>query len=303
MTAPIIREEAPLAKIISCSAGFGSLEYFLKLGSGEWVDIHSFHGYTFTPELSSGNDQTNRFSHYKKMAPNLKLWRGEAGCPSYNDPKSNGALNEIEASEVKQAKFLLRHLLCDLENDTIELTSYFHAYDFKHFSGKVRYHYGIITHDELLRKPSYNCFQVLNHLFDGDVKECREYSASFIIDKYMEKYDISNDLLSLMKFSSFEKDGEIFYSYYIAAPISDDVTAYRILMSIPYIEGKMSDMIILDPLTRKVYPVSDPCVFAAPVTDYPMFIISKDMLGELVEITDETVQLREEEKPEQIFQE
>ena len=31
----------------------------------------------------------------------------EAGCPSYNDPKSKGALYEIEATETKQAKFLL----------------------------------------------------------------------------------------------------------------------------------------------------------------------------------------------------
>lgn len=287
ITAPIIREIMPSAKIISCTAGFGSTDWVLRVGVGDYVDIHSFHGYTFTPELSSGKDQTNRFSYYKKHAPHLKLWRGEAGCPSYNDPQSTGALSEIKASEIKQAKFLLRHLLCDLENDTIELTSYFHAYDFKHFSGKVRYHYGLITHEELSKKPSYNCFQVLTHLFDSEVKECKDYSASFVwLNKYDPyEYEISNEMLGLLKFSAFEKNGEIFYSYYLPVAIDDETVVYKILLSIPRIEGKMENPVILDPLTRKIYPVSDPCGFKAPLTDYPMFIVDKGMIENISKIT------------------
>lgn len=303
ITAPVIREVMPDAKLISCTAAFGSIEWVFRHGVDDYVDIHSFHGYTFVPELSSGKDQTNRFLHFKKANPHLKLWRGEAGCPSYIEPGGNGALNEIAATETKQAKFLLRHLLCDLENDTIELTSYFHAYDFKHFTGKVRYYYGIISHEPLAKKPSYNCFQVYTHLFDGEVKACKDYSASFIYPVYETKYGLSDETLALLKLSAFEKDGEIFYSYYLPLPIDDDTVAYKIRMTIPPIPGKMKNPVILDPVTRKIYPVSDPCDFDVPLTDYPMFIVDKGMIEDIAEFTSETTTKVNKEAAGQIDQE
>ncbi len=283
LTAPVIRGMDPGAKIITCTAQFGAVDGLLEKGLGEYTDVHSFHGYTFYPEISTGESKRNRISHLRNRAPNLRFWRGEAGCPSYNDPKSHGALSNIRASEIKQAKFLLRHLLCDLENEDIELTSYFHAYDFMHFSGQCRYHYGLIRHEGLSRKPSFACFQVLNHLFDQKVAPVYDRKLSFA-QKQTE--DLDHSLLLSLHFSSFQKNGSIFFAYYLPLPIEDDLCLHTVRLTLPYLGEQLRDPIILDPYTGTLYRVSDPCEFEAPLTDYPVFILDRHMIEDMADIRD-----------------
>ena len=296
LTVPVIRAACPNATVISCTARFEAIGTLLQMGLAEYADIHSFHGYTFYPEVSPGAAKANKLSHYKRLAPHLRLWRGEAGCPSYNDPKSRGALSNVAVSEIKQAKFLLRHLMGDLENDAIALTSYFHAYDFMHFSGSCRYHYGLIRHEGLSRKPSYHCFQVLTHLFDGGVRPCPAHSLAFA-GKAEEGWTEA-ELLSL-RFSCFEKKGKLIYSYYLPKPIEDAPVARSLRLTMPYTGQTMERPVILDPFTRRIYPVSDPVEFAAPVTDYPLLILDQSLLAGLAEINDYSAAAKEEKVLEQ----
>ena len=300
ITAPLIRKLQPTAKIISCTALFSGIKHLFNRGIGEYVDIHSFHGYKFYPEISSGDGKANRISYLEKKYPDLKIWRGESGCPSYNDPISHGALSNIKASEIKQAKFLLRHLVCDLENDAIDLTSYFHAYDFEHFTRKLRYYYGLIRHEDVSRKPAYNCFQVMTHLFDGKVKSNKEHSLAAI---YQRNYKISDEQIVNMRFLTFEKDEKLFYAYYLPAPIDDESVVYTVFLTLPYVEGQGEDYVIIDPVTRKIYPVSDAGWFLAPVTDYPMFVVRRDMIADIADIYRELPQEKAEEIISQITEE
>lgn len=281
ITAPAIRKVFPDATIITCSAHFENTKRMMDLGLLEYSDIHSFHGYTFYVELCSVDNRINAISHLKAKKPNLTIWRGEAGCPSYNDPRSNGALKEIEATETKQAKFLLRHLVSDLNNDDIALTSYFHAYDFVHFSGACRYFYGLIRHEPLSVKPSYNCFQLLTHIFDGDVKRCNDYRMTFA--DWMDNNMSSEDKLAI-KFLTFKKGDKVFFAYYFPKEIEDEPYVDNVIVTMAYLNGQMENPVIVDLMTRKIYSVENNMQFNAPITDYPMLVVDFDMIKDIAVI-------------------
>ena len=282
LSAPIIRELAPEATILSCTASDKCLQFLIDLGLGDYVDIHSYHSYNAWPELI-GRSQANTVSYAQAKAPHLRFWRGEAGYPSYNDPRSIGALHDQIVSEIRQAKFVLRHILCDLENDLLECTSYFHAYDFEHFMHIVRYHYGIIRHDETHScKPSYYGLQVLAHLFDKPVKSCSQVSLACLAKNPPE---LANEKLLAIKTASFELGGERIFSYYLPNQLSDETVAERCWFNLP--EGAMKKPVILDPLTRAVYPVADPSEFLAPVTDYPLFLVERETLEKMADLAPE----------------
>ncbi len=285
MTSPIIREEAPDATVISCTAMAENIRPLIEMGLGDYVDVHSFHGYNAWPELV-GAAQENLFSYIKAKAGHLKIWRGEAGYPSFNDPRSRGALHNVKVSEIKQAKFAARHIVCDMEMDFLDLTSYFHAYEFLHYMRVIRYYYGIIRHKDLSRKPSYHALQVISHVFDGEVKKSRDYLLASVW-KYPEKRIIDDEKFTKLKLASFEKEGKLIFAYWLPYEIEDETVCERVHLSLPYAEGKIDDPVIIDTMTRTVYPIDNPEEFVAPVTDYPMLIVDGETAAKLCDIDTE----------------
>ena len=71
-----------------------------------------------------------------RYAPRLKLWRGEAGFPSENPKGGNGALCHLAPTEEQQACWIARNVVNDLAMKELDFYSYFHLYDFLHFSRK-----------------------------------------------------------------------------------------------------------------------------------------------------------------------
>ena len=295
LTAPVIRECAPTASILSCTALLANGERLGDRGVADFCDIHSFHNYSAWPETCLG-EQSSSMTHIAKKAPKLRIWRDEAGFPSYNDPRSKGALSGRYMSEIMQAKFILRHITTDMSNDLIEKTFYFHAYDFEHFMHIVRYHYGVLRHEEPRRKPSYYALQMLAHIFDEKVTADKETKLSYIWNnEKRSEYEIDELAQLSMQFYTFKKNGSTFFAYYCPLEIKDDTFARKVCLTIPYTEG-MKSPVILDPLTRKIYPVLRPRKFFAPVTDYPMFVLDKASIGNIAEITDlERAETSEEE--------
>lgn len=284
MTVPVIRAHAPEAKILFCTAGLDNGEALLRRGIAEYVDIHSFHGYNAWPELCLG-DQKNTMTFVKERAPHLAIWRGEAGFPSYNDPRSKGALSDMQVSEIMQAKFILRHVVCDMTNNLLDKTFYFHAYDFEHFSKVVRYHYGVLRHKEPRRKPSYYVLQMLAHLFDGKITARNDSKMATAQDwKPFEKDGMSGTEKIGMQFFTFQKGENVFYSYCNPVQITDNTAVTRTVLSLPYTEN-MENPVILDPLTRDIYPITNPRRMYAPVTDYPMFVVDAGFVRQMIELS------------------
>ena len=102
-----------------------------------------------------------------RYAPRLKLWRGEAGFPSANPKGGNGALCHLSPTEEQQACWIARNVVNDLSMKELDFYSYFHLYDFLHFSRKYHYHYGVLRED-YSPKPSYRVLQTCAKLLDGD---------------------------------------------------------------------------------------------------------------------------------------
>ena len=280
LTAPVIRSAYPDAIVLSCTASDRSIQPLIDRGLGDYVDIHSYHSYNAWPELI-GNSQANRLSYAKAKAPHLEFWRGEAGYPSYNDPRSRGALSNQQVSEIKQAKFVLRHLLCDLACDALACTSYFHAYDFRHFMGIVRYHYGLIRHENHSGKPSYYALQVLAHQVDGEV---RTRSDCPLAPGPKNPPALANDRLLSIRTETFEKDGKLLFAYWIPTELKDEITAEKCSFLLPCTDQLPEHPVILDPLTRMIYPIESREDFAAPVTDYPMLIVDRTLLDGMADI-------------------
>ena len=106
-----------------------------------------------------------------------------------------------------------------------------------------------------------------------------------------------------MRFLTFEKDEKLFYAYYLPAPIDDESVVYTVFLTLPYVEGQGEDYVIIDPVTRKIYPVSDAGWFLAPVTDYPMFVVRRDMIADIADIYRELPREKAEEIISQITEE
>ena len=285
ITAPVIRKNAPDAVVVSCTAGLTQGEMLTDRGVADYVDIHSFHGYNAWPELCRG-EQKSIESYIKNKAPHLGIWRGEAGFPSYNDPRSKGALSGRYVSEIMQAKFIMRHIVCDMSNNLLDKTFYFHAYDFEHFMKIVRYHYGLLRHEEPRRKPSYYVLQMLAHLFDGKVVSRDDIKMSTVCKDNIPENELSAQQKLGLEFFTFEKNGNVFFTYCNPAEIKDDTFVSKTLLTLPYVEN-MNNPVIIDTLTREIYPVSNPRRFYAPVTDYPMIVTDADSLRDIIELSSE----------------
>ena len=225
-------------------------------------------------------------SYIKNKAPHLGIWRGEAGFPSYNDPRSKGALSGRYVSEIMQAKFIMRHIVCDMSNNLLDKTFYFHAYDFEHFMKIVRYHYGLLRHEEPRRKPSYYVLQMLAHLFDGKVVSRDDIKMSTVCKDNIPENELSAQQKLGLEFFTFEKNGNVFFTYCNPAEIKDDTFVSKTLLTLPYVEN-MNNPVIIDTLTREIYPVSNPRRFYAPVTDYPMIVTDADSLRDIIELSSE----------------
>ena len=306
LTSPVIRKAAPEAEILSCTALLENGERLVDRGVADYCDIHSYHNYSIWPETRFG-EQISALSYIAEKAPSLKIWRGEAGFPSYNDPRSKGALSGRYVSEIMQAKFILRHITNDMANDYLDKTFYFHAYDFEHFMKIVRYHYGVLRHEEPRRKPSYYALQLLSHLFDGKVKSDSSQSPSnamsFIVNSERSGENELSETESLsLRFHTFNNDGDIFFAYYLPLEITDETFAKGVHLTIPRVEG-LKNPVILDPLTRKIYKISDRRKFFAPVTDYPMFIVDAEAIGGISSIEESYVATTPEDRIEQFYEE
>ena len=284
MTAPIIRKNVADAVVISCTANVFRSELLVDRGIADYVDVHSFHAYKFFPEAFPAEAMKNYLLKLKKKAPTLKFWRGESGCPSYNDPKSRGALSDVAATPQKQVKFMMRHLISDLANDEIECSSYFHAYDFEHYTKTVRYHYGLINHEDLSTKPSYDVFQVFTHIFGGRIRENKGSALSYLLQK--TSHMLTNEEYTSLRFYSLQNANYRIYAYFLPKYIEDEIVVKTLHLSLPA-DVDPEAYAILDPLTRRLYaPTESANAYLCPVTDYPLLLMEKKMIADYAIIGD-----------------
>lgn len=176
LTAPVLRKTVPGCVLIGGAyAGLRDYDYFegcFEEGMGQLVDKVSYHPYRQVPEDNYETDLAAFRGIIARYKPGMPVWQGENGAPSTN--YSTGALRDFEWDEARQAKWLLRRLLTDL-NLGVEVTSYFQTVDMVNYvwsSGQsgMTNSKGVLRGTVYTPKASYYALQNLCTLFDSEAK-------------------------------------------------------------------------------------------------------------------------------------
>ena len=275
-TAAVIREADPGALVIGGAAGRNAtMEELLRRGIGEDVDILSFHGYHEYPEKFGINAYRAYRAVLDRHAPRLKLWRGEAGFPSANPKGGNGALCHLAPTEEDQECWLARNVVNDLAMKELDFYSYFHLYDFLHFSRKYHYHYGVLRED-YSPKPSYRVLQACAKLLDGDTVPAD--------DLLLTAKSGSEHLQVDTIVRGFQRRGLPAAAYWLA---DGDRGPLRIAEFNFWAVGApvARHPVVIDLLTRKVHPV--PAAVGSwlkelPVMPYPLILADFSAFADVV---------------------
>jgi len=168
-TSEVIRSVQPTATIcVQTASGPDGREYqcaeLFAQGAGKYADVYTFHAYRAQPDDFTRQRQDAFYGTIRRLAPGIRFARGECGIASQKSGR--GALNELALSEGMQARWMSRHLVRDLADPMLEFTSYFHLFDFDHYSHEVTYHYGVLRDKDYSHKPSFGVLKRIKAYFD-----------------------------------------------------------------------------------------------------------------------------------------
>lgn len=284
--------ECEIIGFVTCEAKAEYHNILCERGVCDHIDAISYHAYGGTDE-----DFVDRFNFYdnirKAYNPKLKIIQGESGTQSRSD--GCGALQGGAWTELKQAKFLLRHLITDLALGA-EFTSYFSCMDMAEaLRGKVGDlqsisdfgYFGVVgaSFDENARatgnyyaKPSYYALQSLASVMcedfdvvDIDVEVVNEDSTRML----GANFDFGNATHYFFQ----RPDGSTALYYWVPKNVLTETyegeTSFKIKK-----ENLTADVKLCDMLDGSVYDLGDhfieedDCYYFknVPVTDSPILI-------------------------------
>ncbi|MCL4402151.1 MAG: beta-glucosidase [Acidobacteria bacterium] len=287
LTAPEIRSRIPDAVIVGGAfTGFPmAMSYFERCfdaGLGELVDRISYHGYRAQPEKNYLEDVRFFQQWVSRYNPKLKLWNGENGAPSLNN--GVGGLSNLEWSEARQARWLLRRCLIDFALQ-LELTSYFHASDMPDYGrrtygwpasrGDTTNSKGLIRGRDYSPKPSFYAYQNLCALFDEDTRPAQLLMR---FDRGAPNFEE----LAIWS-SAFLRKGRPIYAYWYPSDLQQPCSPRQARIIIWNGKGpRLDDPVVVDLLsgrivTPKKMRVSDGFLHfeEMPVEDYPLLIAGR----------------------------
>ena len=302
-TAKACKEADADCKVVgfaTCMASPDYLEKVARTGCLDYVDAVSYHAYA----PNEKGFQHNYYVYTQFLESNNKkipIIQGESGTQSR--PDGAGALAGGAWTPVKQAKFLLRHLLCDI-NNRVEIASYFSCMDMiEALHGKVGEissyldygYFGVIGADfdenghstgEYTPKMSYYALQNLCSVF------CDDYD---IIDIPVEsRIDWSNPILEndfdfseTIHFGFRKPNGSSALVYWIAKDILTETIETTVSLRIKK-EAVPGEIRLADLLTGDVYAIPEEilsvdsegylCFQHMPATDSPLMITFGDFI-------------------------
>jgi polysaccharide biosynthesis protein PslG len=268
-TAPIIRQQVPDATIIGGSLARMPQDFLQKClaaGLAEHVDKLSYHPYREIPEKDYESDvKAFRGLLAQHGGARVKLWQGECGCPS--KPGGSGALSKTDWNETRQAKWLLRRIMSDLQFE-IELTSYFLIVDLIGYGGSTNWK-GLLRGADYTPKPAFHAYQNLCALFDADTRKTD-------LPIKVEGPDIPS-----LRTVTFTRPSQPVYVYWRPADLVKDEPSRKVRVTIGDKALPLAKPILLDLLNGQYYEiggakrVGDTWQFdSLPLADYPLCITS-----------------------------
>lgn len=266
----------------------------------ELIDYVTFHCYIPTPERKMDEVYSEIRKTLDQFNPNIGIIQGETGVHSRFSRQ--GALNTGEWTEAGQVKYLLRRLITDVSHGAF-FASYFTLLDmYENLSEKVTTinkemygAYGVLgaEFDEndqptggYIVKPSYHALRCISTMMAEGVKVLDD-KAIFgrTLNCYWGTPDMDEQALMGNKLTTYtfeKKGGDVFYVYYLAAPILgfdyDGSTSLRL-------PKPMSRPAVLDMATGDICEIDsehiteyegDQVLLRVRMRDYPMAIIDLD---------------------------
>lgn len=302
-TAKACKEADPDCKVIgfcTCRTNrFHFIDELCETGVCDYIDSISYHCYKI-----HDREFEDCYRYYegiaKKHNPKLTIIQGESGTQSRHD--GCGALHGAHWTPLKQAKFLLRHLMVDLACGA-DFTSYFSCMDMiEALNGKV---------DDPNSYLDYGYFGVLGADFDENGRSTGEYSPkqSFmalqnLCSVFCEDYEAKPFPCEILKKESgfvwgcdidvedlrisawVKPNGARALCYWNTN--SNIVTqTYEGTTSIRLMNHDAKDLHIVDLLTGNVYEIPESMMTVEkqftvlnniPVTDYPLLLTMGDFI-------------------------
>lgn len=286
--------ECKVIGFATCMANKDYLEKAAQTGCLEYVDAVSYHAYAIGEDGFKHNFDVYK-SFLESNGKNIPIIQGESGTQSR--PDGAGALAGGAWTPLKQAKFLLRHLLCDINNQ-VEIASYFSCMDMiEALNGTV---------GDVSSYLDYGYFGVIGADFDENGHSTGEYTPKIsyyalqnLCSVFCEDYDIADiqvesvinpSKLNLSEDYDFDKT----YHFGVRKPNGSSALVYWIPKNIltETIETTVSlrikketvpgEVRLADMLTGDIYSIPENILSAdddgylyfknLPATDSPMMI-------------------------------
>lgn len=295
-TAIACKEADPDCEVIGLTLCF-ALPFateFAETGVLDYLDGISYHAYCVDEE-----EWKNRLEFFKEWRikynkPELKIFQGESGTQSRSD--GCGALKGGAWTELKQSKFLLRHLIIDLALGA-EFTSYFSCMDMaealRGTVGDLKSisdfgYFGVVgaEFDQNARatgnyyaKPSYYALQNLASVLCEDYEET-DIVVEVIKERSQRMFGENFDFNGATKYFFRRADSSVALFYWNAKNILtetyDGETSFRIKSE--YVSG---DVKLVDMLDGSIYELDENHFMLEdgyyrfkniPITDSPILI-------------------------------
>lgn len=256
LTAETVREVQPEARIAVCTASGpdgrerSSVELF-EQGVGAFADIYTFHAYRALPEGFSRQERDAFYGAIRRFAPKIEFWRGEAGLSSQKSGR--GALHNLPLSEDMQARWMSRHLVRDLADPEIAFTSYFHLFDFDHYTHEVTYHYGVLRDKDYSRKPSFGVLQRVKRFFDDGLTK-PDTTVSFALEPVKDASAADEAALAGAAVYAFRRNGYPMFAVTATWPTYEDMPKVKARGRVfcGDSSGQWNDPVLLDLLDGSV---------------------------------------------------
>jgi hypothetical protein len=301
LTAAEIRLRHPKAVIIGGGLSGGLLpgglafaEKCLEAGLAESIDGFSVHAYERVPETAATAENVARLrAMLDRCKPGLVIWQGEGGSPSRSD--GFGSMSNLNWNEERQAKYLLRRVVHDFAAD-LAMVSYFTTCDLKSYVGrgvteKFAY-FGLLRGEEYTPKPSYNAYRCLNTLLSGHTRPTDEWPVAV---RRTPEHGTAPEEIPPIRQAVFIRDRALVLAWWSPATLVEDkadglMRPYEpatVDLDLPRQSShKLSDPVLVDPMTQLVYDLRSRCIAeeggqrlvairGLPLLDYPLFVTGR----------------------------
>ncbi len=281
--APLIRREVPTAVLIGGALAGMPGQYLrecLEAGLAEHVDRISYHPYGPMPEKNYAKQMVQFRELLAQYRPGLALWQGECGCPSRRSNVSTWSLEKMDWTEERQAKWLVRRILSDLEQE-VELTSYFHTVDLLRYNwgqGPTNFDQsmGLLRGTDYTPKPSYFAYQCLCALFDAETR--RDRTVQGVAEGSEDEQ---------VHIVGFERKGRILLAYWTARDLFQPGSAQTIRLTVTAgPKQKLLSPVLVDSLRQDVYQLpllgqeaANRTFSDLPLWDYPLILTDREALS------------------------